>query len=452
MIFEYANSLEGYLGDYILPSLEVMLNMVTDKHSSDLRISASQAIAPLFKAVMDNSVRFHQIPTDQVPALLDLVLSKLLETIRGEINSSARESSVEALRDVVEACYESGNQQPDGRYSDWVCAPTLESSMAIISELVLKCHESVQRRAEKEQAIVRNEGLDAEDRETYATELESEEDLLSCLVEVISEFFKIHRNNLMPFVDQNVAPHFAPYLAPSHPKTLQVVSVCLLDDIIEYGGDQACQKYLPHSINTFLKNLKSSHLVLRQCSAYGLAQGLRRAPIICEGYLNSIIPALLDAAMTNSDEEENEGIIENAIFGLGFVLVTPSYRNIVPPQNLHEILNLWLESLPLTADNVESKISLLQFCELLEDSELVHVVLGASLENLPSVIRIIADVFIAYQQAEASGDIKNCIVHPDTMLRVRNIWEQWKQNQQISSCMESFLRNLTPQQQQVLTS
>ena len=49
---------------------------------------------------------------------------------------------------------------------------------------------------------------------------------------------------------------------------VQVVAVCMVDDLIEFGGVGA-HKYIPQSLDIFLGNLQSDHPVLRQSSAYG---------------------------------------------------------------------------------------------------------------------------------------------------------------------------------------
>jgi hypothetical protein len=464
MIYEYASSLQGTLGDYITPCLEVVLNLVTDKHSSDLRFSASHAIPALFKAALDASCRLQLFPITQMQSLLEMILMKLMEAITGEINATARECAVEALRDVIEICYESGTvQNSDGIYSNWqICLPSLDMSLTILKELLLKCQESLLRRGEKERAILRNEGLDAEDRDSYAVELEVEEDLITAIIQTISEFFKIHRSELMPFVDQHVAPHFASYLSPTQPQALQVIAVCLLDDILEFGGPEACQKFLPHVLSVFIQNLKpSTALLLRQCSCYGLAQALRNdpTPSICEAYLETLVPALIEVATADeAQEEENEGLTENAVFALGFILLSPTYRSHIPPETLMKILLLWLDSLPLTADFVESKISLRQLCELLESPELSAVVLGGSeFRNLPTLLRIFADIFLTVSEMkneENANDPKNCLVHLETYERIKRIYYQFQQTEEISSCIRGggALGQLTDEQQQILQS
>lgn len=77
-------------------------------------------------------------------------------------------------------------------------------------------------RQEKEDEFARNEGLEDEDREAFAEELEEEEDLLINLVDVIGQLVKLHGAALMPLIDASVVPSFAPFLAPDKPAALQV--------------------------------------------------------------------------------------------------------------------------------------------------------------------------------------------------------------------------------------
>lgn len=101
----------------------------------------------------------------------------------------------------------------------------------------------------------------------------------------------------------------------------QVVAICMIDDIIEFGGVEA-HKYIPQTLDTFLANLSSDHPVLRQSSAYGIAQAIRFAPELCAGQLSEIVSALMDVvACDEAKEEENEGTTENALFALGIILL-----------------------------------------------------------------------------------------------------------------------------------
>jgi hypothetical protein len=195
---------------------------------------------------------------------------------------------------------------------------------------------------------------------------EEEEDVLSTLVDAMGQLLKLHGQNLMPFFDEHVAPKFAPFLANTQPQSLQVsqktlviicllcllyeclqsgcivhswhtcfpfliniliniliqvVAICMIDDIIEFGGVNA-HKYIPQTLDIFLSNISSDHPVLRQSSVYGIAQSIRFAPELCAGQLHDIVSALVCVVTSEeAKEEENEGTTENALFALGMPMV-----------------------------------------------------------------------------------------------------------------------------------
>ena len=103
--------------------------------------------------------------------------------------------------------------------------------------------------------------------------------------------------------------------------------MCMLDDVIEFGGSEA-KKYVPHCLPVFLRNMTSEHHILRQSSLYGLAQSLRYAPDDCVPVCAQIVPALV-ATIHNplAKEEDYEGSTENALFALGIICHNPVYRS-----------------------------------------------------------------------------------------------------------------------------
>lgn len=478
MIYEYATSLKGDLGQYIIPCLEIVVNIVTDKHSSDLRFAASHAIPALFEAAIDATRRLETLTPLHLQEIFDLSLNKLVEAIKGEINSSARECAVESLRDIIELSYESGIEQSNGRYINSLCGPNLEVSINVMAELFVKCQESIQRRSQKEHLIKQNEGLDDEDREGYVTALEVEEDLLSTLVDTMGQFIKIHTIDLMPFIESNIAPHFSSYLQSTQPKSLQIMSICLLDDMLEYGGDVS-KKYIPHCIEVFLRNMKNSqNSVLRQCSVYGIAQMLRYSPELCISRLSQIIPVLIDLtylSSSNDDDDDNggnnnnnninqdnfeddddyDGIVENAIYSLGFICTTPELQNTaIKHVNFNEIFSIWLNSLPLKNDKIESKISLLQLLSLFERNDMRDILFGTNYENVPILSRIFSDVFLYYYEnlssSNSSPSYPTGLIHPETFHQFKNLFKELIQNQEIFYHIQNTIPSLTQQQQHAI--
>lgn len=172
--------------------------------------------------------------------------------------------------------------------------------------------------------------------------------------------------------------------------------------------------------------MDSDNNVLRQCSTYGIAQSLRFAPAICAPVLSVLVPKLM-AFVTNpvNKEEDNEGARENAIYALGTIYHNRAYRTVswgdVQPSQLTA---LWLQSLPLRADEQEAKVAHTQLCDVIESGDLN--VADDNYGNLAHLLRIISDVFLdpSSGNAPSSPSGSNSLAHFATLERMRTIVKQ----------------------------
>lgn len=222
--------MKGHLKSFLVPSLQALLPMITDKNSSDIRSSASLALSPMFSATLHAAANGF-LPRDCLPEVLSACLAKILESLRGEVNPTSRACAAECLKDILQACRESGAATVDGNFQDPMCTVELTIAGAIVDELLTHCGDSVQRYRRQEASFHSNEGLEEEDKEGLAEILEEEEDLLTNLVDAMGMLLKLVGPSLMPVFNKFISPVFAPFLAPTQPLSLQVR---LQDDIQIY--------------------------------------------------------------------------------------------------------------------------------------------------------------------------------------------------------------------------
>ena len=452
MMFEFAANMKGHLEEYLIPCVEATLPMVLDKHFSEIRSSASLALVKLFEAGLD-SYRLGFLSQASLQELLEMILNQLLLAVKGEINASSRICAADALRDVVEACFLSGTEAPDGSRGQFQALPTAEWSTSAVQHIMEKCQESIVRREEKIAAFQQNEGLEGEDEEAFAEVLEEEEDLLATLVDAMGFLLKLHGEAFMELIDQSVAPALAPYLDSNQPESLQTVAVCMLDDMFEFGGSAAL-KYVSHCLPIFVSNFDTNHPVLKQSSVYGVAQILRFAPDQCVDHLSVMVPALMTLATMprvtcDEDEEDevgNEGIIENALFALGMMCHTPILRESSwGGVSIAEVASLWLGALPFRADETEARLASRQLCDAVERGD--ALILGSEYENLPELLRVMAAVFLQQQE---SGDGESGSVHPDTLQRMQSILQQLQSGAVAPETLQGAFSKLSPDHQAIL--
>jgi hypothetical protein len=99
--------------------------------------------------------------------MLTACIDKLLESLKGEINPTARACAAETLRDVLNACFTSGKEQVDGSRIGLLCQPNEASALTITKALLSRSNECVKRRREKEAGFLKNEGLEADDKDAF---------------------------------------------------------------------------------------------------------------------------------------------------------------------------------------------------------------------------------------------------------------------------------------------
>ena len=268
-------------------------------------------------------------------------------------------------------------------------------------------------------------------------QIEEEDELLSSLSTSIGMLLKLHSDTgaLMSHFDSFVVPVFSPYMIPStakkqHCEHFQIVACCLLDDIIEFGGERAT-KYVAQCTNQFLENVATSgNNVLRQCSAYGLAQIIRLHQDVLLSALGGDISCITNGLLTlidreDSKDDDNEGATENAVFGLGILITAPAFRPCVASMkqssaSLLQMTKMWLHGLPLRADEIEAKHSTHLLCNALEIGD-VNIFGGTQFTNLPDILRIIAEVLNQAQKLASAPTEENSEIifaHPLTVQRV----------------------------------
>lgn len=410
IIFELSSSLKGGMGVQLCQCVQALVPNLTDKHSAEIRSAASLALSSVFDALVQAALTSGCTgdlygPFGSLSAVLVLCITKLSESLRGENNATSRVSASEALRDVLTACYSSGSDVAEGVKGNFFCCPEQSLSISLIKEIMERCKECLGRREQLSNAGKQDERLDAEDLEEPDEDLEAEDDLMANLVDALGHFVKLHGESIMPVFDSVVAPAFASLLSPAQPEPLQVVGICIIDDIVEFGGTFA-KKYVTQIMPLLMGFLGASHNVVRQASSYGVAQVARKHPELFAAYLVPVLPTLLQLlAGLNADDEDNIGCIENVAFALAVIYCTPAYRQGDWGTVSHQLVaSAWLARLPLRADETEAKVAHSLLCDCIEMQD--SLILGSNKANIGRILAISADVFrSAFEHDQDPGSV-----------------------------------------------
>lgn len=478
VVYELAEALGSLLGDYILPTIESLYALTVEKHSTDIRYSAALSLSKLFSALLE-VIRSGRLSaaTVNVSEIFHKSLLYLMEALKNEPDHAARFAQAEAIRDLLDAVYLSGVEEVDGNRKHGYVIPTFPDTLTkqIVSFLLMECAECLIRRNKVQESIAGNEALDQEDKIQQQEErVEEEDEVLTVLIDIFGHLIKLHQdpssssNGFMGVFDQTIAPAFSTYLSADQPVSMQRMICCLLDDVIEFGGD-ASFKYIPSILPVYLMNSQSEDHLLKQCCMYGLAMMVYKAPqtllstqIVtsssssnASNYIAPMVSCFVTTILhPEAFEEDNIGITENAVFGLVNFLTNPIYRDelqtsVAQHFPLLDIYGLVLKKLPLKSDAVEVKITTIGLCSLIESNDPLlftkHPV-NHEFVFVPEILRIFGDVLSRNQSSgkgsvEASplsitavGDVNNnnSILPAVTQQRMLMILSQFQQAQMIS--------------------
>ena len=450
LIQELSGALRGHMADYLLECLEAIFPLLFDKHSSDIRSSASLALAKLFDAYVHALSIGKQVSYGRYISLkgvLQSCLERLLECLRGENNHSSRACAAEALRDILQSCYSSGTENLDGTRTDFICSPDSELSMRASRELLDRCKESMSRHQQIEAAVRQNEGLESEDMEGVKEEFAEEEDLLVTLADILGHLLKVSQDSLMGLFDALIAPYFASLMQSNQSLQIQIIGVCILDDIVEFGKEAAF-KYVPPAMQYFIQYLNTDHCVLRQSASYGIAQTVRMAPNSFSPFISTALPNMIHVleSLDNTDED-HIGTIENIIFALGIIHNTPSFQSYDWGGVTREVVaGYWLKYLPLRADETQAKLSSEMFCRSIERMD--SLVLGPNYCHLQKVLQISADIFTG-SDIDCDDTDSFALAYSSSLQRLGHVIRQMSQAMPPDS-FRAALASLQDKQQEAL--
>jgi hypothetical protein len=172
-LFEYVDALGPHLAGFLEPALVKVLPLVVFKYSELVRNSASFATGKLFKAAVDVCKAQGQPPAFALQFLWPCA-DTLVKGLKGELHAEARACMAEALKDVLQVCFESGGKDARGAVQASTVALAGEQAATVAAALVEVAAASMKRRCAKMAAFDASEELEGEDAERLEEELEEE--------------------------------------------------------------------------------------------------------------------------------------------------------------------------------------------------------------------------------------------------------------------------------------
>ncbi|XP_026272263.1 importin-5 [Frankliniella occidentalis] len=363
MLVCYAKELKEAFADYAEPVVKLMVPMLKFYFHDGVRTAATESLPYLLES---GKVKGN----DYLMGMWNYIWPELLKAIDTEPENEVLSEHMQSLAKCIEVLG-----------LGFLSQEAMQEMLRILDRLIKDHFERAEARVEKR----KDEDYD----EVVEEQLEDEDNedvyILSKVADILHSLFSTYKADFFPMFDTLVG-HFVKMLGPERPWSDRQWSLCVFDDVIEFGGP-ACAKYQQHFLGPMLTNVTDKRPEVRQAAVYGCGVLGQFAGDAFAVACKEAIPRLVEV-ISEADARAMEKVCatENAIAAVTKIL---KYNH--SAINVDEILPLWLSWLPVWEDVDEAPHVYGYMCDLIEANH--PIILGPNNSNLGRLIAIIAEAF-----------------------------------------------------------
>lgn len=290
-----------------------------------------------------------------------------------------REHDMEVMPELVDSLAQCVSVVGAAGLNETVVKEMMDNVMKFLQQHFERDQERHERR--------KDEDYDEDVEDQLQQEGEEDSYLLTRIEELIRQLCKALGTTMIPFLDE-VVPLFGRLIQPDRPVADIQWALCFYDDITECAGEQAAVRYKDVFIHKLVEYIVHPSADIRQASSYGVGIIAKFGGEQLTPFLTKSLPLLVDIInRPDSRSTANCVATENAISAVAKVIM---HRPSAVP-NLDEMISAFVRWLPITEDVEEIAPCFELVCALMEQNN--PALLGANNENLPHIVKCMAEIF-----------------------------------------------------------
>lgn len=354
LITIYAQILEASFEPYVAAVMEkIALPGLAFFFHDPVRVAAAKLVPVLLNCFSKAHGSASSAPNSALASLWSKVAEKIIEVLSAE-------PSIDTLAEMFECFYESVEVVGKGSLTDGHMAAFIESAKSSLHDYQTRVAGREEERAENAAANAGGEDDDDDMSMQYA--IEDDANLLSDMNKAFHTIFKNmgtrflpHWQRLMPFYDSFIT---------SSDATQRQWAICIMDDVLEFCGDQSFQ-FSSHIMQPLIDGCRDSNAANRQAAAYGVGVAAQKGGAAWSDFCAAAIPTLFQVTqIPGAREEEHVFATENASASIAKIL----HYNNSKVQNPQEIVSGWIQTLPVTNDEEAAPFAYSFLAELIDQS------------------------------------------------------------------------------------
>lgn len=342
LIAIYAQNLEGGFAQYVPEIMDkVAYTGLAFFFHDPVRVASAKAIPQLL-----NSFKVaHGLTSQPYSELWSKTLEKVLEVLDSE-------PAIETLAEMYQCFYESVE------VSGKDCLSNDHMSLFIKSaESVLKDYQE-RVEARLADAAERDDGEELDEDLQFA--IEDDQTLLSDMNKAFHTIFKHQGQSFLPHWER-LLNYYDVFVTARDP-TQRQWALCILDDVLEFCGP-ASWHYHTHIIQPLIDGMRDDAPANRQAATYGAGVAAHKGGDAWSEFASGSLPILFQVTQRpNARSDDDAFATENACASIAKILHFNSGK--VP--NVPEVVNAWVDTLPVTNDEEAAPYAYSFLAELID--------------------------------------------------------------------------------------
>ena len=237
--------------------------------------------------------------------------------------------------------------------------------------------------------------------------IEGAEDIITSFSDAIGSLFKTHKEFSMEIAQKMVADVLPKYFNEKASNFEKKMGLFIMDDMVEFLGQELLGQIWPDISKTLMAYVDHPSCEIRQAASYGLGEFIKHTNNDYKNYAEQILEVLYKGLQVSDDganKDEYSSAQDNIVTAIGKLI---KFRG-KEYSNLKEIIQKWLNYLPIKEDISESPGQHDLLCDIVMQSP--DMIFGENNSNVPKIIRILCKVYDSkYSNKEVDEKIKKII-------------------------------------------
>lgn len=327
LIVIYAQQLQGAFEPYVLEIMEkVSLPSLAFFFHDPTRVAAAKSVPALLNAV----ARAHGERSPMLQRIWAVTIDKLLEVLSAE-------PAIDTLAEMYQCFYESVEVVGKECLTQTHMATFIEAAQSALEDYQRR----MKKRAEDSQEVEDGE----EESEDTLLAIEDDQTLLSDMNKAFHTIFKNQETSFLPSWAR-LMPFYDSFIT-STDATQRQWALCIMDDVLEFCRDQSWS-YQDHIRQPLIDGLQDPIPANRQAACYGVGVAAQKGGQPWSSFVAEALPLLFQVtSLPMAREDDHVFATENACAAIAKILQS----NPSKVQNPQEVVQLWLNTLPVINDD-----------------------------------------------------------------------------------------------------